>query len=54
MYWGYLGFFHKDISLLSGQKMVYMRDLTWHFYLYQICVYVIYIFEIGGLQAFQF
>ena len=28
--------------------------LSLHIYLYQICVYAFYVFEICGLQAFQF
>ena len=41
MYWGYLGFFHKDISLLSWHKIVYMRNLTCTF----ICIKYAYMFS---------
>ena len=61
LYWGYLSFFHKEISFKLTRNGLYERfnymslnSFLLHIYLYQICVYVFYVFEICGLQAFQF
>ena len=44
MHWGYLGFFHKDISFKLTRNGLYER-FNLYIYLYQICVYVFYVFE---------